>query len=344
MVTPQENKMRNLATEAQRAQSWSRKSYVLVLALAVLVATGCTSKPAPATGSPGQGTVAAAPARSDFPPPEKFGGFDARRAYAHLETTVGHGPRPPGSDNIRKSQEYIKAQLASFGCAVEEDNFEAATPVGRLKMKNIVGKKAGEKTEVILLLTHYDTKLMPEVPNFVGANDPGSTVGIVLELARIICPRKSKATYWFGFVDGEEAFGEWSDTNSTFGSRQMAAKLALSGELKQLKAVVLLDLVGGRDLRIKRESNSTGWLKDIIWATAKGLGYQQYFLDAETAVADDHIPFVRRNVPAVDLIGFESYPEWHTADDTPDKISPRSLAIVGHVVLESLPLIEKRIL
>lgn len=317
---------------------------LLGLACGGLVLGACSAKPS-ATPAQSSGSVAAAPARTDFPRPDKFGGFDARKAYAHLETTVGHGPRPPASDNLRKSQEYIKAQLASFGCAVEEDNFEASTPVGRLKMKNIVGKKPGENPSVILLLSHYDTKQMPEVPNFVGANDPGSSLAIVLELARIICPRSNKATYWFGFVDGEEAFGEWSDTNSTFGSRQMAAKLALSGELKQLKAVVLLDLVGGMDLRLKREANSTGWLKDIIWGKAKDLGYAQHFLNEETAgVSDDHIPFVRRKVPAVDIIGFEYYPQWHTAADTPDKISPRSLAIVGHVVLESLPLIEKHIL
>lgn len=286
--------------------------------------------------------AATTPARNDFPAPEQFGGFDARRAYAHMQTTVGYGPRTVGSEASRKSQEYIKAQLASYGCVVEEDSFEADTAAGRLRMKNILGKVAGEKPEVILLLSHYDTKQMPEVPNFVGANDPGSSLGVVLELARLICPQKNKATYWFGFVDGEEAFGEWSDINGTFGSRQMAAKLATSGELKRMKAVVLLDLMGHAGLGIRREGNSTPWLQGILWETAKRLGYRATFRDEQTGgIEDDHLPFLRRQVPAVDLIDL-SYPHWHTAADTPDKISPRSLAIVGHVVLESLPAIEKR--
>jgi len=310
----------------------------LLLAAGVMLAAGCSSGPTATSGAPAA-SVAAAAAPQDFPSPEKFGGFDARRAYTHMATTVAYGPRTVGSEANRKSQEYIKAQLASYGCAVEEDSFEASTPIGRLRMKNIVGKVAGEKSDVILLLSHYDTKNMPETPNFVGANDPGTSLGSVLELARIICARKNKVTYWFGFVDGEEAFGEWSDINSTFGSRQMAAKLALSGELKKIKAVVLLDLIGHVPLGIPRDSNSTPWLVDIVWQTAKRLGYEKHFLASELAASDDHLPFLRRKVAAVDLIDL-SYAHWHTAEDTPDKISPQSLAIVGHVVLESLPAIE----
>ena len=310
-----------------------------------LVFAACSSKTTASEQPQSTATVAAAPANLEFPAPEKFGGFDARRAYAHVQTTVGYGPRPVGSEAWRKSQEYIKAQLAGANCAVEEDDFEAATPLGRMKMKNIVGKAAGEKPEVILFLTHYETKNMPELPTFVGANDPGSSVAVVLELARLLCApdRKRSVTYWFGFVDGEEAFGEWSDTNSTFGSRQMAAKLSLSGELKKIKAVVLFDMVGGDNFGIRRESNSTTWLTDILWSTAKRLGYGQHFLDSSSPTEDDHIPFLRRNVPAVDIIEAPGdYEHWHTAQDTLDKISPRSLAMVGHVVLESLPDIEKR--
>jgi hypothetical protein len=300
----------------------------------------CSSKPAPAQGASGDAVAAAAPARADFPPPRQFGGFDARRAYGHMETIVGYGPRTVGSEGSRKSVEYLKAQLAAFGCQVEVDEFETSTPLGRKKMKNILGKVAGAQDHVILLLAHHDTKLMPDVPNFVGANDAAAAMGTALELARLICPRQNKLTYWFGFVDGEEAFGEWSDTNGTFGSRQMAARLAISGELKKVKAVVLLDLMGDTEPAFRREAHSTKWLKDILWSTARRLGYGAHFLSDETAIEDDHLPFLRRNVPAVDIIDLD-YPHWHTAQDTPDKISPRSLAIVGHVLLESLPAIEK---
>jgi len=317
-----------------------RQTLLLLAAGAYFLAAACGSATSTAPAS-APAVAAAATARVDFPSPEKFGGFDARRAYGHMQTTVGYGPRTVGSEANRKSQEYILAQLRSYGCAVEEDNFEASTPAGRLRMKNILGKVPGERSDVILLLTHYDTKQMPETPNFLGANDPGSSLGVVLELARHICARKNKVTYWFGFVDGEEAFGEWSDINGTFGSRQMAAKLAISEELKKIKAVVLLDLMGHHGLAIQREGNSTRWLQDIVWQTAKRLGYEKEFVNQETGgIQDDHLPFLKRKVSAVDLIDL-TYPHWHTAEDTADKIDPRSLAIVGHVVLEALPAIEK---
>ena len=282
---------------------------VVAILLSAGVVAACSHNGAPATPA-APATVSAAQARIEFPPAEKFGGFDARRAFAHMETTVGYGPRPVGSEGSRKSQEYIKAQLAASGCAVEEDNFEASTPIGRQKMKNILGKAAGEKQEIILLLSHYDTKLDSAVPNFVGANDPGASLGSVLELARLLCApgRKRNVNYWFGFTDGEEAFGEWSDINGTFGSRQMAAKFAASGDLKKIKAVVLLDLMGHFDLAIRREEYSTDWLQDLIWATAKRLGYEKEFPNVPAAgVEDDHLPFLRRKVSAVDLIDI-NYP------------------------------------
>lgn len=321
-----------------------KRALTSCLLFAMFALSACSSQPAAPPAAPVGGAVAAAPAKADFPSPEKFGGFDAQRAYNHMSTIVSYGPRPVGSEASRKTQEYVKAQLAASGCAVEEDSFEASTPVGRLKMKNIVGKTPGENSEVILLLAHYDTKQMPEEPNFVGANDSAAPMGVVLELARRLCApgRKNKLTYWFGFVDGEEAFGEWDDnSNGTFGSRQMAAKLAASGDLQKIKAVVLLDLMGHAGLAMEREGNSTKWLQDIVWQTAKRLGYQSQFVDrAIGGISDDHLPFLRRKVAAVDLIDL-TYPHWHTAADTADKISPQSLAIVGHVVLESLPAIEK---
>lgn len=305
----------------------------------LLLACASSSQPVPPAPSP---AAPASPAALDFPSPENFSGFDARRAYQHVEKIVSFGPRPPASEGSRRTHEYLQQQLAAFGCIVEEDSFEAGTPRGRLRMKNVTGKAPGQSEKIILLLSHFDTRIVEGTPGFVGANDGGSSTGIVLELARQLCARKSAVSYWFGFVDGEEAFGEWSDINGTFGSRQMAAKLAASGDLKRVGAVVLLDLVGEADLGIKRESNSTRWLTDILWTAAARLGYQKEFLAQETPVEDDHLPFLRRNVPAVDVIDLD-YAHWHTARDTLDKISPRSLAVVGHVVLESLPAIEKRI-
>ncbi len=256
-----------------------------------------------------------------------------------MEKLVALGQRQSGSPGIRLAQDYIRTQLKSFGCSVEEDNFESSTPVGRIPMKNIVAKIPGMSTSVVLLLTHYDTKRQA---NFVGANDSGSSTGLMLEMARQLCGKKHGVSVWIAFLDGEEALVEWSEKDGTYGSRQLAAQLALSNELKRVKAVVLADMIGDRDLAIKRESQSTTWLTDVVWNTAKRLGYEKHFISESQSIEDDHVPFLRRGVPAVDLIDYD-YPPWHTPQDTLDKVSARSLGVVGHVILESLKELEKKV-
>ena len=302
------------------------------LLLLWLFTCSCRADPQKPATQPGATATAAAI------PPEGTGGFDAQKAFAHVEKLVAIGPRPPGSQGIHRAQEYIRRELEKCGCNVEEDDFHASTPLGRVPMKNLLVKIPGRSSSVVMLMTHYDTK---RIPDFVGANDGGSSTGLMLELARLLCGKKSALTLWIAFVDGEEAFVEWSDTDGTYGSRQLAAKLALSGELKRVKAVILADLVGDRDLDIRRDSNSTRWLTDLVWETAARLGYQKYFLSESTTMNDDHIPFTRRGVPAVDIIDLD-YPSWHTPADRLDQISPRSLGIVGHVILEVLPQLEKK--
>lgn len=330
----------------RRLGAW--RAYVLLSAC--LVAGGCSGQPQQAAPQSG----ASAPARPALPPAappaDKTGDFDGQKAFAHVEQLVGIGPRTAGSDGIRRAQAYIKNQLQSFGCTVEEDDFSSPTPIGRVAMKNIVAKTPGGSSSVVLFLTHYDTK---RDPNFVGANDSGSSTGVMLELARVLCARKPAGmlagkpavTAWIAFLDGEEAFQQWSETDSLYGSRQMAARLANTGELKKVKAVILADMVGYRELRFKREENSTGWLTDLVWSTAAGLGYAKHFVqESAGAIEDDHLPFKRRGLPVVDIIQLEDFfPYWHTPEDTLDKISPQSLAIVGHVLLEVLPQLEKRL-
>ena len=298
--------------------------------------SGASTEPSAAAVSPAQ--IAAEQGADAAPPPESTGGFDGRRAYTHVARLVAIGPRSPGTEGIRKAREYIRSELQGFGCKVETDNFHASTIIGSVAMENIVVNITGESPNVILLTTHYDTKRME---NFVGANDGGSSTGLMLELARLLCSRKNALTVWIAFFDGEEAFGEWSATDGTFGSRQMAAKLAASSELKRIKAMMLADLIGDRKLWIKREGNSTRWLTDLVWATAARLGYRSIFVDATVPIEDDHLPFLKRDVPAVDVIDLDA-PYWHTSGDTLDKISPRSLAVVGHVFVESLAELEKK--
>jgi glutaminyl-peptide cyclotransferase len=283
--------------------------------------------------------------------PSATAGFDGARAYEHVRQLVAIGSRSPGSDGIHRAQGYIIGQLKSFGCKVEEHDFHGSTPLGDVAMKNIVAKISGTGSNIVLYATHYDTLRMA---HFVGADDGGSGTGTMLELARIFCARKrqSPLNMWIVFFDGEEAQGEWTDKNSvqwtngnsTFGSREMAASMALSGDLKRLKAMILADMIGSSDLKIKRDSNSTPWLTDTIWAIATRLAYGNVFVNESTSVGgDDHFSFIRRGVPGCDIIDFDIAPTyWHTPQDTLDKVDPRSLAIVGHVFIETLPALEKK--
>ncbi|GAC1618162.1 MAG: hypothetical protein PVS2B2_14490 [Candidatus Acidiferrum sp.] len=309
--------------------------YAGTVSLAGCKAEGDHAYPSAKTFPP-VSTVAAAPPQfpTDAPPPDSVGGFDAKRAYDHVAKQVGFGPRPSGSQAILQAQDYIESELKSYGCTVETDAFNADTPIGRLPMKNILVKIPGEKPGIILLGTHYDTLLKD---NFVGADDGGSSTGVMLELARLLCARRGKYAVWIAFFDGEEAMKSWSDTDSRYGSRQMAAKLAASGELPKIKAFLLADIVGSRPLRFKRDSFSTKALTDLVWKTAARLGYQGIFVKEESGSEDDHQSFLKRGVPALDVItDFYSNGYWHTPQDTLDKISAGSLAITGHVFLESV--------
>jgi glutaminyl-peptide cyclotransferase len=306
----------------------------------VLVVVACGHEISPAADGPKAASAALASA-INAPSAETTGGFDGARAYKHVEQLVAIGPHPAGSDGIRRAQTYIIEQLKSSGCPVEEQDFHASTPIGSVAMKNILVKIPSANPNIILYASHYDTK---RIDNFVGADDAGSSTGVLLELARILCARKNAQTIWLAFLDGEEAFNfTWADPDHTYGSRELAASLALSGTLRHLKAMILVDMVGPADPVFKRETNSTAWLTEILWSTAARLGYRNVFVKEETSgIADDHVSFLDRDIPSVDIIDL-SVPYWHTTNDTLDKIDPRTLAITGHVLIASLPDLEKKI-
>ena len=305
--------------------------------------TSCGRQPSSASdggageASPQAATVPAAPV------PATTGGFDGARAYKHVAQLVAIGPHSAGSEGIRRAQAYIIEQLKGFGCPVEEQDFHASTPIGNVAMKNILVKIPSANPNIVIYATHYDTK---RLDNFVGADDGGSSTGVVLELARSLCARKNAVTIWLAFLDGEEAFNfQWVDPDNTYGSRELAASLALAGTLPRVKAMILADMVGPANLKIKRESNSTPWLTDLVWSTAQRLGYGNVFVNERIAVEDDHLAFLARGVAACDVIAFDdpvTQALWHTTRDTLDKVDPRSLAIIGHVLLESVPALEKK--
>jgi hypothetical protein len=273
--------------------------------------------------------------------------FDGARAWTHLEQLVGIGPRPAGSAGMRQARAYIGRQLSAMGLTVQEQPFVADTPVGRVDMANLIVRLPGRPTDRILFTGHYDTKLL-KGRVFVGANDGGSSAAFLIELARVLAGQKPNAAGRRGdmpiellLLDGEEAVVHWQDDDHTYGSRHYVQTARAAGDLENVRAFVLVDMIGDRNLRILRESQSTPWLTDIIWAEARRLRRPE-FVDEATAIDDDHLEFLKAGVPAVDIIDMD-YPAWHTARDTLDLVSASSLQAVGDVLLAALPAIERHL-
>jgi hypothetical protein len=280
--------------------------------------------------------------------------IDGERAFEHVRKQVEIGPRPAGSAELAKARDYIVGELKSYGLNVTLDEFTTKTPVGERKMINVTAELPGESSDVIILSSHYDTKLFKEF-RFVGANDGGSSTGALLEMARVMAQsgQKPRFTYWFVFFDGEEAFcAEWEQCknpdgpDNTYGSRHYVKQLKERNELKsRVRAMILLDMIGYKNLRLGRdEEMSTPILIEEVWQTASELGYGAQFVDEEEGVGgDDHEPFLKEGIPSLDIIQLSTYEYWHRPEDTLDKISPQSLKTVADVVLASLPRIEQRL-
>jgi glutaminyl-peptide cyclotransferase len=277
-------------------------------------------------------------------------GFNGDRAMDHARKQIEFGPRPPGSPALTQTREYITSNLKSYGLNVISDEFTATTPAGAKKMVNITAEYAGESSDVIIIASHYDTKLYKDM-QFVGANDPGASVATLMEIGRVLGANQKKPamTYWLVFFDGEEAFCEdWDQCgkpgapDNTYGSRHYVAQLQQKKEVSRVRGLILMDMMGYKELELGRDTLSTRWLQDIIWQTGRELGYNKIYVDRPEGVGgDDHEPFLRAGVDAVDMIQLNGYPYWHKADDTIDKISAQSMKAVGETILTSLPRIEK---
>jgi glutaminyl-peptide cyclotransferase len=269
--------------------------------------------------------------------------FNGGHAFEDLQRIVAFGPRPSGSPALVETRRWIIKQLELSGLPVEEDKFVAATPAGNIPMSNLIVKLPGERPQVILVAGHYETKRFAQF-RFVGANDGGSSAALLMELARVLKQRRNGLTMWLVFFDGEEAMGEWSQTDGIYGSRHLAEELSASGELGRIRAMILVDMIADAHLNVQRDLNSTPWLSDLLFDTARRLGYARFFPGKSGGYEDDHLPFVNAGVPAVDLIDFDYGPGngyWHTPADTVDKCSPTSLTIVGRVVAAVLDELDK---
>ncbi len=322
----------------------------LLLTVSLGLLAACSRKPAPETKpETAVQTVAAASPAADFaalPESGPLPQFNGAAAMQCVKDVVAFGPRWVGSPGHARLERYLREQLKADD--LEADRFTASTPVGPLAMTNYIAKFPGTKDGIVVVAGHYDT--LYNRPDFVGANDGGSSTGLLLQLARELRAQTrngklSGYSVWLVWLDGEEAIKQWSDTDSLYGSRHLAQMWQQNGVLPKIKAFLLVDMVGDADLNIERDDNSAAWLEELVSEAARRMGYQSHFFARETAMEDDHIPFVKRDVPSADLIDFNyGYGNafWHTREDTLDKLSPKSLEIVGSVVEETIRLLNSR--
>jgi glutaminyl-peptide cyclotransferase len=277
--------------------------------------------------------------------PQQLPRFDGARALEYTSEFVASGPRWVGSAGHAKAEAFLSRHFAKDD--LEKDTFTASTSAGVKEMTNFIVKFPGNKDGIIVVASHYDTNYPLKDTSYVGANDSGSSTGLLLEMASSLRGRKLDGySVWLVFFDGEESFQSvWSDSDSTFGSRHLADKWQKDGTLKRIKAFFLADMIGDSDLEVERDLSSTPWLLDLVGQAAAKYGDQSYFFGRQNEVEDDHTPFLKRGVPCADIIDFNyGYQNsfWHTPQDTMDKLSGKSLTIVGDTLLEAIQLLNQR--
>jgi Zn-dependent M28 family amino/carboxypeptidase len=277
--------------------------------------------------------------------------IDSERAFKYIKEIVAFGPRWDGSAGQEKMGQFIHAKLKND--QVEDDPFVADTPAGKIKMRNIVAKFPGSKDGIIVLGSHIDTNYPLRDTNFIGANDGGSSTALLLAIADQLRGKKLEGySVWLAFFDGEESIPSpkagdlrWSDPDALYGSRHLAAKWEADGTNKKIKALMLADMIGDKDLDIMHDTNSTAWLEQVVYHAAERLGYQSYFFANRSAIGDDHMSFAKYGVPVADIVDLDygyNNSFHHTTQDTMDKLSPKSLQIAGDVILETIRLLNVR--
>jgi Zn-dependent M28 family amino/carboxypeptidase len=277
--------------------------------------------------------------------------FNADQAYAYTAQVAGFGERPPGSAGHQKTQALIKQVLKKNGAVIESDDFTAQTPRGPIAVHNIIGKfnvSTDPNQKIFILAGHYDTLFKK---GFIGANDGASSTAILLAFADTLAHEKTNMQIWLVWTDLEEALESFVGDDGLYGSRHLAQKLKANGSAPRVKGLFLLDMIGDKDLSVGRELKSTRWLQDFITTAAKQLGYSQYFFQYETEIIDDHVSFLNVGIPSVDVVDakfgrmgpqFDGMGEFHHANtDTMDKVSKKSLEIVGRTILLTVELLDK---
>ncbi len=329
-----------------------RLQCIWLMALCLLLAACAREKAASAASSSPEsaspmagGTMTITVSDDSVPAPS----FNSARAMQYVKEIVAFGPRPIGSANHKKVEDYILSHLKDD--ATEQDEFSVDTSEGKFPVHNIIAEFPGTRDGIIVIASHYDTNWPLRNTSYVGANDGGSSSALLLEIANQLRSQmsgKKREGYsvWLLWDDAEESMRlPWFDPESLYGVRHLAQKWQADGTLKQIKTFLLEDMIGDADLSIDRDANSTPWLEDLVYKAATRMGYQSHFFARTIPVEDDHMPFQEKGVPCADLIDFEyGYDNvfWHTPQDTVDKLSPKSLEIVGTVTLETVRMLDKK--
>jgi glutaminyl-peptide cyclotransferase len=332
------------------ASLWFTTCLVLMLSAGLANTVACTKGTPTSSVSASAGTspdpiaatsAASQPSATDTAP---LPHIDAKRAFEYTREVTAFGERYMGNENHKKLERYILDHLK--GDDVEIDAFTADTVEGKFPVRNIIAKFPGTKDGIIVIMGHYDTNYWLRNTGYVGANDGGSSTAILLEFANQLRGKKRDGyNVWLVWSDGEEAVKTWSDTDSLYGARHLAEKWEKDGTLKKIKALMVMDMIGDADLNIDRNTNGTPWLLDLIYAAAERGGYQSHFYGREGPIEDDHLPFLKRGVPSADVIDLDyGYNNvfHHTPQDTMDKLSPKSLEIVGDTTLETIHMLDQR--
>lgn len=271
------------------------------------------------------------------------GGLEPARpefgAKAKVEELCAIGPRVSGTIGAAEAAAWIAGELAEAGLQPDTDVFtERVADGGEVVFRNVIATLPGTSRKRILLLSHYDTKAGISA-DFVGANDGGSSTALLLALAKWFRENPPDgAAVTFAFLDGEECRAEYGPRDGLHGSRRLAAQM--KGARARLDAVILLDMVGDADLALTLPANTDRRLAAIAAQAAERLGMRDRVRRQPYDMVDDHQPFLDLGYPAIDLIDFEYGSEpsrndfWHTAEDTPDKISDATLDLVGALVIE----------
>lgn len=266
--------------------------------------------------------------------------FSGERALEYTRKAVSFGPRPPGSPALKQLTAYITGQIRAHGASFSSDDFTATTPKGPIAMHNLIARFPGTSGKVIVISGHYDTKLLP---GFVGANDGGSSTGFLLEMLNVLQGAPRKDDVWLVWLDGEEAFEQWTATDSLYGSRHLAKKWLADGTASRIKALINVDMIGDKNLDLVYDQVSASGVRELIWQVGDQMGFSANFPRNPSGIEDDHQPFLEAGIKAVDVIDFDYGPNnswWHNEKDSMDKLSAASFRIIGTVIHNAIPQIE----